>query len=46
VFIGDAGVLDRHFPAAKVNELRAEFFMGAVKSGALEHELLKNKIAE
>ena len=27
MFVHDAGVLDRHFPAAEINQLRAEFLV-------------------
>jgi hypothetical protein len=37
VFIGDAGVLDGHFPAAKVHEFGAEFLVRGKKRSAFQH---------
>ena len=34
MFVGDAGVLHRHFPAAEINELRAEFLVRGKKCSA------------
>jgi hypothetical protein len=34
MFVGDAGVLDGHLPAAEVNEFGAEFLVSGKKSSA------------
>ena len=39
MFVGDAGVLHRHFPAAEINQLAAEFLVRGKKCGAFEHGL-------
>ena len=42
MLLDDAGVLHRHFPAAKINQLGAEFLMGGEKWRAFKHELFNH----
>jgi hypothetical protein len=39
MFVGDAGVLHRHFPAAEFDEFAAEFLVGGKKWRAFKHGL-------
>ena len=38
MFVGDAGVLDGHFPAAELDEFAAELLVRGVEGGAFEHD--------
>src|SRR5687767_9422121 len=37
MFIDDAGILDRHFPATKINQARAQFLVRFIKCSSFEH---------
>ena len=39
VLLQDAGVMERHFPAAEINQARAQFLVGGEKWGSLKHEI-------
>jgi hypothetical protein len=43
MFVGDAGVLDGHFPTAEFNELAAEFLVRREKRSAFQHWGIKKE---
>jgi hypothetical protein len=38
MFLRDAGILNGHFPAAKINELAAQLLVRGKQRGAFQHE--------
>jgi hypothetical protein len=43
MFVGDARVLHRHFPAAEFDQLAAHFLVRGKKTGPFQHWLIKNE---
>jgi hypothetical protein len=40
MFVGDAGILDGHFPAAEINQFGTELLVGGKQWSAFQHNCL------
>jgi hypothetical protein len=43
VLLGDAGVLDGHFPTAKFDQLSPDFLVSGTKRGSFKHSSIKDE---